>query len=295
MPFTPGFNLAEALELATLSEIIEDVPLPIPLGWTKIFDPGAFPPFDNKWQLWRKVSGPRDTPSTKYAIVVRGTVDTDGSILEDLISLLLFATGTLKIGPISIDYQFAANPTYANPAQPKAAVHLGFALGALILLKFPILGILTALEALVPAGSEVFVTGHSQGAAVATLIRSYLHYGADRPNKNFSYKTYVFAQPKPGNDLYATDFESLFCNTGLAFRVTNSLDWVPQGPLTIEIPSDFNIPNPLTVLSATSISSLTSTQTMVMTDISKGNSPTFNRKWMRLHARKTPSPRLAYL
>jgi hypothetical protein len=30
--------------------------------------------------------------------------------------------------------------------------------------------------------------------------------------------------------------------------VTNSLDWVPQGPFTIEIPSDLNIPNPLSVL-----------------------------------------------
>ena len=146
---------------------------------------------------------------------------------------------------MSVDYKFAADPI---PNEPPPSVHLGFALGTLLLLKFPLFGILSVLALKVPKGSNIYITGHSQGAASATLLRSYLHYGADRPTKSYSFKTYAFAQPKPGNDHYATDFESLFCNTGLAFRVTNSLDWVPQGPLTIEIPSDLNTPNPLTVL-----------------------------------------------
>ena len=29
----------------------------------------------------------------------------------------------------------------------------------------------------------------------------------------------------------ADDFESKFCNSGFAFRVTNSLDWVPQAAI----------------------------------------------------------------
>src|SRR5262249_26021460 len=58
-----------------------------------------------------------------------------------------------------------------------------------------------------------------------------------------TYKTYVFAQPKPGNDHYAADFESRFSNGGLAFRVTNSLDWVPQVPFTLEFIGDINEPN----------------------------------------------------
>ena len=84
---------------------------------------------------------------------------------------------------------------------------------------------------------------------MATLLRSYLAYAFDAPsNKNYSYKTYVYAQPKPGNDHYAEDFENKFCNAGLAFRVTNSLDWVPQVPFTIEFPGDINTPNPLSAL-----------------------------------------------
>src|SRR5215468_7253129 len=84
---------------------------------------------------------------------------------------------------------------------------------------------------------------------MATLLRSYFAYASDAPEeKNYSYKTYVYAQPKPGNDHYACDFESRFCNSGFAFRVTNSLDWVPQVPFTLEFLGDINEPNPLSVL-----------------------------------------------
>jgi Lipase (class 3) len=201
-----------------------------PPGWNKIFDSPDIGPFTEKWQLWQNASG-------SYAIVLRGTVLDAGSILEDLISFLVPAIGRVTVGPIQIDYSFAASS--------EASVHFGFALGTLLLLKDPKDGILVQLASRVPAGSQIYITGHSQGAAMATLLRSYLAYAFDAPtNKNYSYKTYVYAQPKPGNDHYAEDFENTFCNSGLAFRVTNSLDWVPQVPFTIESPHDINTPNP---------------------------------------------------
>jgi hypothetical protein len=238
MPFRRGFDLAEALDLVALSAIVEggDAP-PQPPGWTNIFDSPVIGPFTEKWQLWQKAS---DT----YAIVLRGTVPDPGSILEDLISFLMLAAGNLAVGPYQFDYKFAADP--------QASVHFGFALGTLLLLKDPANGILVQLAAKVPAGSQLYIAGHSQGAAAATLLRSYLEYAADRPNKNYTYKTYAYAQPKPGNDHYAYDFESVFSNPGFAFRVTNSLDWVPQVPFTIELSSDINTPNPLSVLTVPS-------------------------------------------
>jgi hypothetical protein len=181
-----------------------------------------------KWQLWQN-----NSVYSTYAIIVRGTgSDSFGSVLEDFLSFLAPATGTVTVGSVTIPYKFAADA--------KASVHVGFALGALLLLKSPISGILAQLAAKVPPGSNVYIAGHSQGAGVAPLLRSYLYYGADRPTNNYFYKTYAFAQPKPGNDHYAKDFESLFCNTGLAFRLTNSLDPVPELPFTIEIPTDVN-------------------------------------------------------
>ena len=246
MPLKAGFDLAEALDLLSLCSIIEgSSELPQPPGWTKIFDSPVIPPFTEKWQLWQNTAG-------AYATVIRGTVYDPGSILEDLLAFLALAAGSVTVGPYRIDYKFAAGS--------HASVTVGFALGALLILKDPANGILKQLAELVPAGSQIYVAGHSQGAAVGTLVRSYLEYAADSPrDKNYSYKTYVYAQPKPGNDHYASDFENSFSNRGFTFCVNNSLDWVPQVPFTIEIPSDINTPNPLsnlTVMSSTVLTTL---------------------------------------
>src|SRR5215813_9555023 len=218
MALSSGFNVAEALDLVALSAIVEggEAP-PQPAGWNLIFDSPIIGQFTEKWQLWQNASG-------SYAIVLRGTVLDAGSILEDLISFLVPAIGRVMVGHIQIDYSFAASS--------EASLHFGFALGTLLLLKDPNDGILVQLASKVPTGSPIYITGHSQGAAMATLLRSY----------------YVYAQPKPGNDHYACDFESRFCNSGFAFRVTNSLDWVPQVPFTLEFPGDINTPNPLSAL-----------------------------------------------
>jgi hypothetical protein len=101
-------------------------------------------------------------------------------------------------------------------------------------------------DAISRGATEFFITGHSQGAAIATLLRSYLHY---QPlDGDVPFKTYVFAQPKPGNDYMAADFDRHFATPALGYRVTNSLDWVPQVGFTIELPSDINEPNPLSAL-----------------------------------------------
>jgi hypothetical protein len=238
MAFAPGYVRAEALDLlAMCAQVGGPTPIPSPSGWAILFDSPVLGVFYEKWQLWESSGG-------DYAIVLRGSVMQPGSILEDLISVLVPAKTSITVGAVSIPFQFAADPA--------AAVHLGFALGTLILLKSRVSGILAQLAQWgIGAGSNVYITGHSQGAAMATLLRSYLEY-AQVPNGDapagVSYKTYVYAQPKPGNDHYATDFESKFSNPGLGFRVTNSLDWVPQVPFTIELVRDLNAPNPLTVL-----------------------------------------------
>jgi Lipase (class 3) len=238
MPFTPGFDRTEALDLLHFCAIIENgvappIPKDPPTGWTSVFASPVIGPFDNLWQLWRR------TADGAFAVVVRGTTTDPGSILEDLIAVMIKAKGSLQLGPVQVDYKFADDPL--------ADVHLGFALGALLLLTDPTNGILSQLAKNgVGASGKVYVAGHSQGAAIATLVRSYLEYNGGMLSQ-VSYKTYVFAQPKPGDDHYAEDFESRFCNSDLAFRITNSLDWVPQVPFTIEFITDINKPNPVSV------------------------------------------------
>ena len=247
MPFTPGFILAEAQTLLTLAGLSEDTvpnspPPPPPTGWQMTFQSPPLGPFENLFQLWQN----NDVPG-QYAVAIRGTIEETGSIIEDLASLMIPASFQITVDQLTISFQFAAEP--ATGVKP-AGVHLGFTVGALFLLLDPdhlgtssILGQLAAL----PAGSEVYITGHSQGAAVAALVASYLHY----PNyltsalPSLHHKTYVFAQPKPGNDQYSWDFEQAVASQGLGIRVTNPLDWVPQVPLTIQFLQDVNTPNPL--------------------------------------------------
>ena len=157
------------LDLLALCSIVEgSTELPQPPGWTMLFDSPVIPPFTEKWQLWQNTT-------SAYAIVVRGTVYDPGSILEDLLAFLALAAGSVTIGPYRIDYKFAVDP--------HASVNVGFTLGALLVLKDLVNGILAQLADKVPAGSQIYVTGHSQGAAVATLLRSYLQYAADRQTK----------------------------------------------------------------------------------------------------------------
>ena len=237
MAMTSGFSRQEATDLLGLCAFAEtdgpQPPIPDPRNtWDIVFDSPVMGPFDNKWQLWRrKDKGP-------FAIAVRGTVGAAGSIIEDLIALMIRAQGTLTVRGVGHGYRFAADQS--------AGVHLGFALATLLILNDPANGVIARLGNQIPEGSDVYITGHSQGAAMATLLRSYFHYSGGAP-KNCSFKTYVYAQPKPGNVHYAEDFESLFCDPAMAFRLTNTLDWVPEVPFTLQSPDDIDKPNPLSV------------------------------------------------
>jgi hypothetical protein len=265
MTLTPGFNLQEAEQLIAmlaLLEAIDQPPLPPPLtqpplpaNWKIIYDSGSVGPFDNRWQLGQY----NNQGVTNYAILIRGTVESPGSVIDDLLSVMIPANGSFGIdidgANLAINFQFVA--LNAMTQNPMAGVHLGFALSALILMYDPDVGILWQVPNFVPQGSSVFVAGHSQGAAIATLMTSFLLYQSNWSffqeafgyNYANNYKTYVFAQPRPGNDIYGYDYESIASNSGMAFTVNNNQDWVPQVPLTFELPGDINRPNPLSVFS----------------------------------------------
>lgn len=249
MTFVPGFDLQEAEPLLVLLAALEDglnipplPPLTPPPGWNIVFDSQSVGPFENRWQLAKN-------PQGQFAVLIRGTVDETGSIIDDLLSVMIPANSQIGFQldgtSLTLPYQLAA----ANNAN--AGVHLGFTLAMFILMYDLSKGILWQLLENVPQGSDVFIAGHSQGAAIATLSRSYLNYlslpGSFQMGSHYNYKSYIFAQPKPGNDFYGIDYDVVASNSGLGFTVNNSQDWVPQVPLTIELLSDINTPNPISV------------------------------------------------
>ena len=209
-------------------------------GWVQIFPdnhtalPDDIGRFHNAWKLYHKAG------SDIYVVAVRGTIADKGSIADNLV-----ATSTADY-PVRMTINNAQMLQFYLAATPQSETHLGFtyAMAAVMFNEDDSsgrarAGILQILRDRVPAGSRILVTGHSQGAAVATLVHAFLHYALvdehDKfaiARKGFTLKSYVFAQPKPGNWQFAMDFARIA--NGQAFVINNDRDWVPQVPLSIQ-------------------------------------------------------------
>ena len=256
MPLEGGFNAEEAKQFLEICYQVQDTrakkkdaprtpdpyfpeefpKVPQPSDWKKYYAPeSSFPPGDNYFEIWQSTE-----KSYRFVVCFRGTVNTIGSILEDAVLTMIPAEVKFKLGGKEHCIRLANDP--------RARVHTGFTLGLGSMLP----DLLLQLELILGLSPEpeLFITGHSQGAALATLCTSFLNYQKLYTLRPVSLKTYVFAQPKPGNDYYGYDFEYLTANNSVVnsrgFRVTNNQDWVAQGPLTIQLPSDLSIPNILT-------------------------------------------------
>jgi hypothetical protein len=184
----------------------------------------------NRWSLWLS------NDSSVAVISIRGTVMKPESWLENFFAVMMPATGSMKINDsTTFSYKLAENP--------RAAIHTGWLLGLAYLSP----SILEQIKKYDQLGVKQYIIfGHSQGGAIAYLLRSYLYYLPDTLlPKNIIFKTYCSAAPKPGNLYYAYDFD--FINRGgWAFRVVNSLDWVPETPFSVQTLQDFNEANPFT-------------------------------------------------
>jgi hypothetical protein len=253
MALKAGFQFAEAqllLEMAqhayagtpSLSEAavtcgVPDVPNPS-ANWVIREDltPTNSTLLDNYWQVWQNQS---DT--TQYAIAVRGTVESAASVLADLLFPLINARFDLKFDDFSLPFHLARNE---GDSAVKAGVHSGFALSLLLMLFTTDSPLFLTLVLLAQSGNDVYITGHSQGASIATLLTSLVRHSTV-VFKGPSYKTYTFAPAKAGNDHYAYDYARLAAVDGYGWAVTSTQDWVPQAPFSLEWISDLNTPNPL--------------------------------------------------
>ncbi len=262
---TNGFYKTEAQVFLNLCMQLNgtgtDAPIPDPpQGWTKIFDghnkfsgdkeknrtgeeQDGLGPFDNAWEFWHKQD------SKQYAVIIRGTVNDIGSIVNDALATTLKSNGFLEVGP-----QNNRLPLCFAPVED-GAVHLGFSWGAAILTFHKQKGILRQLLQ-IEDNSEIYIVGHSQGAAIATLLHALFYHASQTDNttvfdnrissKNLSFKSYVFAQPKPGNWQFAQHFAQVAGNEGRAICINNSRDWVTQVPFSIGLIDDITA-NPIPV------------------------------------------------
>ncbi|MET0300031.1 MAG: lipase family protein [Flavitalea sp.] len=166
----------------------------------------------------------------------RGTINVLPSWMGNFYSAMVPATGTLNLDDTTVfQYRLAENKA--------AMVHIGW-LVALGYLGPDMINQIN-IQYKESGTKEFILSGHSQGAAITFLVRSYLEY-QQKENKipgDVKFKTYCSAAPKPGNLYYAYDFD--FINRGgWQFTVNNSADWVPETPFTVQTLTDFNETNP---------------------------------------------------
>lgn len=182
----------------------------------------------NRWDLWM-------SDDQVAVISIRGTVSNQLSWLENFHAAMVPATGEIQLNDTSkVAYQLARDA--------KASVHAGWLLGMMSLAP----DIIHKIDSCYTNGIRSFIImGHSQGGAIAYLLRSYLHYLQQQGEvpAGIQIKTYCSAAPKPGNLFYAYDYEDI-TRDGWGFNVVNSADWVPQTPITIQTLSDFSTTNP---------------------------------------------------
>lgn len=189
----------------------------------------GFGPWQNAWLLYQG----RGRNAGKYAIAIRGTVFSNTpSAVEDLFFQPLIAKSFLSDAVSFSDSSLAS-------------VHSGFAHATFTTLLDARYGILPVLDRKVPSQSQLFVVGHSQGAAMATLVHAFLHHamrdadcsGHDPfvlKGKAYRLKSYVFAQPKPGNYQFAAEFSRFTQRMDNAIVINNDIDPVPKVPFTLQ-------------------------------------------------------------
>lgn len=178
---------------------------------------------DNVWELWT-------TTDSIAVISIRGTSADPSSFLANAYAAMVSAKGKLTIAKDNVfEYELSENP--------KAAVHIGWLTSMAFLSK----DIMPKIDSCYQSGiKNIYITGHSQGGAIAILITAYfsnLQKKGVIPS-DIRFKTYSSAGPKVGNQHFANDY-SILTQDGWGYNVINPNDWVPETFLTVQTMEDF--------------------------------------------------------
>jgi hypothetical protein len=238
MAATAGYDVNEARLLMTLNlySYLDENPLPT---WSitqqedqmrKDIDQALS---QSKYAQWQVVWGPAlnadrsnmmyvaGNGANQYAVSVRGT---DWFFflnwLEDFASIL---------GLTPFPYVLSSIPV---SGKPRIAIGTSVGLQQLMGMRGTTSGsaqsdLPSFLEQL-PAGSEIFVTGHSLGGCLASVLAAWLAFTL---GSAANLKVYTFAAPSAGNQSFADYFNTLFTPAGqqsTAFRLFNTWDVVPN-------------------------------------------------------------------
>ncbi|TSJ45794.1 lipase family protein [Fluviicola chungangensis] len=216
-----GFDAKEARDLIQICNSFTYLDLEgsdeaiLPKEYVRIYSSPAYG-MDNLFQVYVNQS------KTKAVLNFRGSTDKKSSWLENMYSSLVPAKDTIFKGETTFSYTCAEDPD--------AAVHAGYILG----LSYCADDILKQIQNLNKQGIyTIYITGHSQGGALAQMARSWLHFlpKSTLSSRN-SFKVYAFANPMIGNKVFAMEYQRRFADPGYSFLLHNPEDIVPKMPVS---------------------------------------------------------------
>lgn len=228
-----GFLKSECAEMLKISlrtgDTLYDKSSPAPEKFNRVYRSSEVG-LINRWDLWT-------SPDSIAVLSIRGSTTHVPSWIENCYFAMVPAKGSIHLSDTQVfDYQVSTND--------EATVHAGWLIGAVCLFRDMVPKVDSCMEMGI---NDIYITGHSQGGAIATLTTSLWHHliATNDKYKALRLKTYTSASPKVGNLYYAYEYEAL-TQEGWSFNLVNSADWVPELPFSVQTTEDFNETNPFT-------------------------------------------------
>lgn len=216
-----GFDPTEARDLSalcathTFKELYGDDAAMISDGYQRVYESPVMG-MDNKFQLFRK--------GDAAVLEISGSTSNAISWMENIQAAMIPAQGVIRIDGQPFPYRFASDTA--------AAVHAGYALGIACIANDAV----ARLRQLTDNGvRDLFITGHSQGGALALLLRAHLHHlPPSAIGAPLRIKTYAFAHPMVGNRAFMDEFTETQAGGHGCFSLMNPSDPVPRMPLAYD-------------------------------------------------------------
>ncbi len=229
---TAGFDANEYMEALRVSSqhldsLYPSYALPVVGNYQRVYRSPVVG-LKNRFDVWVK-------DNNIGIISIRATIAESESWIENFYMGMIANEGSIVLTNKQVfKYKIAADTN--------AYVHLGWMVG----LGHMAPDIVSHINELYSKGIKQFIIiGHSQGGAIAYLLRSYLQYLDEKTlPKDIIFKTYCSAPPKPGNLFYSYDYDYI-TRGGWGFRIINKLDWVPESPFTVQTSDDVNTVSPM--------------------------------------------------
>jgi len=185
----------------------------LPKGYQKVYTSPAYG-MDNKFQIYKKGS--------IGVINFRGSTAKQSSWLENLYASMIPVKDKISINGKEFNYQVGE--------KEESHVHAGYTL-AMYFFKDDLLDQIRKMNQ--EGIYDFYITGHSQGGALAQIVRAYLAYlPANELSKSNVFKVYAFANPMVGNASFAKEYSKKFCDSEMSYIVHNPSDFVTKLPVS---------------------------------------------------------------